>query len=93
MSTLIDDIMNRDILQLRERNRDLEAQIMEKESYDKRLNILIHGIDEEVNEQNLQTRQKFEDLLNYTLEIDPKSIPIVDLHRLPQFPTQKNYKH
>ena len=53
MSTLIDDIMNRDIEQLRERNRDLEAQIIEKESYDKRLNILIHGIDEEVNEQNL----------------------------------------
>ena len=53
MSTLIDDIMNRDMEQLRERNRDLEAQIIEKESYDKRLNILIHGIDEEVNEQNL----------------------------------------
>ena len=93
MSTLIDDIMHRDIEQLQERNRDLEAQIIEKESYDKRLNILIHGIDEEVNEQNLQTRQKFEDLLNYTLEIDPKSIPVVDLHRLPQFSTQKNYKY
>ena len=92
MSTLIDDIMNRDIEQLRERNRDLEALIIEKESYDKRLNILIHGIDEEVNEQNLQTRQKFEDLLNYTLEIDSKLIPIVDLHRLPQFSSQKNYK-
>ena len=78
---------------MQERNRDLEAQIIEKESYDKRLNILIHGIDEEVNEQNLQTRQKFEDLLNYTLEIDSKSIPIVDLHRLLQFSTQKNYKH
>ena len=93
MSTLIDDIMNRDIEQLREKNRDLEAQIIEKDSYDRRLNILIHGIDEEVNEQNLQTRQKFEDLLNCTVEIDSKSIPIVDLHRLPQFSTQKNYKH
>ena len=93
MSTLIDDIMHRDIEQLREKNRDLEAQVIEKESYDKRLNILIHGIDEEVNEQNFQTRQKFEDLLNNTLEIDSKSIPIVDLHRLPEFSTQKNYKH
>ena len=93
MSTLIDDIMHRGIEQLREKNRDLEAQIIEKKSYDKRLNILIHGIDEEGDEQNLQIRQKFEDLLNYTLEIDSKSIPIVDLHRLPQFSTQKNYKH
>ena len=49
MSTLIDDIVHRDIEQLRERNRDLEAQIIEKEIYDKRLNIVIHGIDEEVN--------------------------------------------
>jgi len=58
-----------------------------RESYSKHFNILIHGVDElkEVAvETKKQTKEIFEQFLGNALEIDPQSIGIVDVHRLPQ---------
>jgi len=58
-----------------------------KESYSKRLNILVHGINE-TNDHTVETKEQskvlFEDFLTNALNIDPKSIGVTDIHRLPQ---------
>jgi len=62
-----------------------------KESYDKRLNVLIYGVKEDNNnawEKRETTVQKFKDFLQDGLKIeDPTDIEYVDIHRLPQHPT------
>ena len=60
-----------------------------KETYDKRLNLLIHGLEEsETNawETKDQTTKIFHDFLTKGLQIDPTSMNIIDIHRLPQRP-------
>ena len=60
-----------------------------KETYDKRLNSLIHGLEEsETNawETKDQTTKIFHDFLTKGLQIDPTSMNIIDIHRLPQRP-------
>lgn len=62
-------------------------QIM-RESYDKRLNLLIHGVKESVGPWELKEKTK-EILSNFMrdgLRIDPESISLIDYHRLPQRP-------
>ena len=62
-----------------------------KESYDKRLNILIHGIQENNNnvwEKTEKTIEKF--ILKNDLKINPNKIMLSDIHRLPQQPITKN---
>ena len=64
-----------------------------KEMYDKRLNLLIHGIEESVAstwESKEQTIQIFQEFLSQGLGIDPKSMNIIDIHRLPQRPVFVN---
>ena len=56
-----------------------------KESYDKRLNILIHRIKEDVN----QAWEKSDETVKM-FQID--DVDYVDIHRLPQHPLKKNGK-
>ena len=64
-----------------------EKKLVMQESYDKRLNILIHGVTEEKE----KTLEKFQDFLKNGLKIEhPMDIEYVDIHRLPQYPIQKH---
>jgi len=65
-----------------------------QESYNKRLNILIHGIEEDENqvrEKRETTIEKFEKFRTDGLNIDPDNIEVADIHRLPQYPITKNW--
>ena len=65
-----------------------------QESYDKRLNILLHGVTEDSNsawEKKEKTIEKFQDFFKNGITIkDPTDIEYVDIHRLPQYPVQKH---
>ena len=67
-----------------------------QESYDKRLNILVHGVKEDsdnVWEKRDKTIEKFEQFLQNGLKItDPNDVEYVDIHRLPQHPVKRNAK-
>ena len=73
-----------------EQFKDLHERIaLQNESYCKRLNILIHGVE---NDEKLAwksrdiTTQKLKKFMKEELEMDVDEVPIVDLHRLPQQP-------
>ena len=65
-----------------------------KESYDKRLNILIRGMQEDKNnvwEKREKTIKKFQDFLKNSLKItNSNEIKFLDIPRLPQQPMTKN---
>ena len=70
-----------------------ENKMVMQESYSKRLNILIHGVKEDIWEKREDTILKFENLLKNGLKIDdPDDIELVDIHRLPQHTLKKNGK-
>ena len=62
-----------------------------RELYSKRLNILIHGLDEskEAWETTAQTKTVLTKFFTEGLEIDLNSLSLVDCHRLPQRPIFK----
>ena len=69
-----------------------KAEVM-RENYEKRMNILIHGIEEDTKsvwESNVETRLKFNNFISGALKLDPTAIAIADIHRLPQRPKFKN---
>ena len=68
---------------------NLERDNVMRESYDKRLNILVHGLKESENETKRQTKKTLETFLWDGLELDPDAIKLVDVHRLPQRPLKK----
>ena len=64
-----------------------------QESYDKRLNLLIHGI--EKSDSSWKTLEKTKKLIHDFIKDgflidDPLTISLVDCHRLPQQPIFKN---
>ena len=62
-----------------------------QETYSRNLNVLIHGVKEDVWKKREDTILKFENLLKKRLKInDPNDIELVDIHRLPQNPLIKN---
>ena len=64
-----------------------------KEMYDKRLNLLIHGLEESAAstwETKEQTTQIFHEFLSKGLDINSNSMNIIDIHRLPQRPVFAN---
>ena len=67
-----------------------------QELYDKRLNILIHGIEEDGNnvwEKREKTIEKFAEFLEKGLKIEnPDDVEFVDIHRLPQHPVNNRGK-
>ena len=59
---------------------------LQQESCNKRLNLLIHGVEEKssVWEDKTQTLVKLNKFLKEGLQIEPSSLQLVDMHRLPQ---------
>ena len=73
----------------------LEKEALMRESYSKRLNLLIHGLKEKEsteNETKLETCEIFNDFLLNGLQVDPTKIQLVDIHRLPQHPVSRSGK-
>ena len=69
-----------------------KAEVM-RENYEKRMNILIHGIEEDTKsvwESNVETRLKFNNFISGALKLDPTAIAIAEIHRLPQRPKFKD---
>ena len=66
-----------------------------KEAYSKRLNLLMHGLTESTNpwENREETVEKYEKFVSDGLKLDPASINIADIHRLPQHSIYKNGKN
>ena len=64
--------LNRKLISFQEFQSNYEKALLMKESYDKRLNILIHGIQEDNNnvwEKREKTIEKFQDFLKNGLKI------------------------
>ena len=90
------EVLNTKINNLKNLIQNYKKEVTMKESHDKRLNILIHGIKEEENlawEKRDETVKKFKNFLENGLKIqDPEDMNYVDIHRLPQYPLKKNGK-
>ena len=73
-----------------------DKSLLMQESYNKRLNILIHGIKEDKNkawETRDETKAKFNNFVKEGLNIEnPNDIELVDIHRLPQHPVSKFHR-
>ena len=85
--------LNQKIISFEEFQLNYEKAVLMKESYDKRLNILIHGILEDNNnvwEKREKTIKKFQDFLKNGLKINLTEIKLSDIHRIPQQPITKN---
>ena len=67
---------------------DTERELLEKEVYDKRFNLLIHGIEENSQsswETKWESEAKFRKFLHHALKIpEAHVVAIADVHRLPQ---------
>lgn len=71
----------------------LEKEAVERESYSKRMNLLVHGLEEKegnVWENKRETQEIFNNFVKQGLKMDPNSIPLVDIHRLPQHPVVRH---
>ena len=81
-----------EILEAKARDRENKALMLE--SYEKRFNLLIHGIDENLRyawETREQTKHLVEDFMKAGLKIkDSSKIVMADCHRLPQRIILKN---
>ena len=66
----------------------INADQLMREAYEKRLNILIHGLPEKDNawETREKTRIVFDNFLREGLKLDPSTVNLDDIHRLPQGP-------
>ena len=61
-------------------------------SCNEQLNLLIHGLadtEETVWETRDQTQLTYNDFMIKRLQLDPITIPLVDIYRLPQHPVVK----
>jgi len=69
------------------KERDRQAQALMQESYEKRFNILIHGLEENVEsalENRAQTKESLQIFMKDCLKIeDPTTISIGGFYRLP----------
>ena len=65
-----------------------------KEACSKRLNLLIHGQTESTNpwEKREEIVEKYENFVSDGLKLDPASINVANIHRLPRHPIYKNGK-
>ena len=69
-----------------------EKEIILQDSFNKRLNILIHGLEEAPSqawETRNQTKTVYDSFLREALDLNPSDMPIADIHRLPQRPIFK----
>ena len=91
VSTSTFDEMKARVAYLEELAENAQKEALQHEAYSKRLNLLIHGIDETTNtvwESKAETLATFNSFLKEGL--DPDSITLVDAHRLPQRPIVKH---
>ena len=66
-----------------------EKSAIMQDSYNMRMNLLIHGLDEKqdsAGETRKDTQDIFKDFLEQALDTDLESVPIADFHGLPQRP-------
>ena len=79
---------------MEKKEEDRQAEAVMKESYEKRLNILIHGIEENHRsawESRPETLESIHQFMREGLNIeDPSRFAFVDYRRLPQRPLYKN---
>ena len=78
--------LSQKIILFEEFQSNCEKALLMKESYDKRLNILIHGIQEDNNnvwEKRVKTIEKFQDFLKNGLKINPNEIKLSDILQQP----------
>ena len=61
---------------------NLEKDSVMREPYDKRSNILVHGLNERENETKRQNKKSLKTFLRNGLELDPDATKLVDAHRL-----------
>ena len=93
ISTSTFDEMKARVAHLEELAENARKEALQYESYSKRLNLLIHGLDETTNtvwESKAETSATFNSFLKEGLDLDPNSITLVDAHRLPQRPIIKH---
>jgi len=68
-------------------------ELLAKEIYDKRFNILVYGLEEDFTkawETKWESEQKFRKFLHKTLKIsETYKIAVADVHRLPQHPVSR----
>ena len=87
METVTDQILQLEG-HLRKFKAETEKDLLAVELYDKRLNILIHGIDESIDiawETRTETEKKIRESLNQDLKISSShAVAISAAHRLPQ---------
>jgi len=80
---------------LERKERDRQAQALMQESYDKRFNILIPGLDENVEsawKNRAPTKEIIQNFMKDCLKIDdPTTISMIDFHRLPQRPIYRDH--
>ena len=74
--------------------KDRQTTAIMQESYDKRLNVLFHGLEENSNsawETRDETLKILQNFMKEGLNIaNPSQIALADYHRLPREPTYKN---
>ena len=79
---------------LKNKQEDRQAEAVMKESYEKRLNILIHGLKEDRNsawETREETLKIIHQFMREDLNVEnPSRFVFADYHRLPQRPLCKN---
>ena len=93
VSTSTFDEMKARVAYLEKLAENLRKEAPQHEFYSKRLNLLIHGLDETTNtvwESKAETLATFNSFLKEGLDLDPDSITLVDAHRLPQRPIVKH---
>jgi len=90
------EIMRERIEELERSKEEQERTAIMKESYEKRLNLLIHGLAENADnawELPKQTLCHVHEFKKECLCIeDPISIQFVNYHRLPQYPIYRDHK-
>ena len=85
-------VSKEDYYELLARVESLEKQDLNREAYSKRMNLLIHGLDEKVWETKAETRNILTKFMDDGLKIDSSKISVLDIHRLPQHPITKHGK-
>ena len=87
------DKLKQRVVNLENQCNAFHREAVAKECYDKRMNLLIHDLNEKSDwETKGETKVVFEDFLKAGLDIDPSSVSLIDIHRLPQRPVVKNGK-
>ena len=84
-----------DYFNLLKRIEDIEKEVLLRESYGKRLNLVIHGLKEKNGlnkETKTKTREIFDNFVVEGFQLDTEKITLVDIHRLSQHQITKNGK-